>query len=68
MKPLPNSMMTCSDLVAVPLIDCEGESIFLIFVLLVTVFLNIIALIRARSYSVSAKKRNKFLCFALDFS
>ena len=48
-------------------IDCEGESIFLIFVLLVTVFLNIIALIRARSYSVSAKKRNKFLCFALDF-
>jgi len=44
------------------------KAFFLIFVLLVTVFLNIIALIRARSYSVSAKKRNKFLCFALDFS
>ena len=60
-------MMTCSDLVAVPLIDCEGESIFLIFVLLVTVFLNIIALIRARSYSVSAKKETSFFVLRSTF-
>ncbi len=43
------------------------KAFFLIFVLFVTVFLNIIALIRARSYSVSAKKETSFFVLRSTF-